>query len=66
MQKKMEQQYQKKTQSQYYRYEKRWQTRAELDHAIRNLNYHMRKTYYDYMKERNLEEFDRMLDGYER
>lgn len=43
-----------------------FQQRGELDRAIRNLNYRMRKTYNDYKLERHQEEFDRMLDGYER
>lgn len=42
-----------------------WQQRGELDRAIRQLNFRMRKTYHDFQKDRNLEEFDRMLDGYE-
>ncbi|MEC1305971.1 MobP2 family relaxase [Lysinibacillus capsici] len=37
-----------------------------LNQALNNLNYRLRKTYHDFKKERNMEEFDRMLDGYER
>lgn len=37
-----------------------------LNQALNNLNYRLRKTYHDFKKERNIEEFDRMLDGYER
>lgn len=44
----------------------KFQQHGELDRTIRNLNYHMRKTYDDYKLERDQEEFDRMLDGYER
>lgn len=43
-----------------------WSSNKNLNYAIMNLNYRMRKTYQDYQKERNLAEFDRMLDGYER
>lgn len=39
---------------------------AELNRALINLNFRMRKTFQDYKKDRNLDEFDRMLDGYER
>lgn len=59
-------QYQNKSNNYRFIYEGRWQSRIRLDRAIRNLNYHMRKTYYDYQKERNLEEFDRMLETHER
>lgn len=58
-------QYQKKSPQRFF-YEKRWQSRSGLDNAIRNLNFRMRKSYHDYQKDKNLEEFDRMLDGYER
>ncbi|MFD1707547.1 MobP2 family relaxase [Siminovitchia sediminis] len=47
-------------------YQKKWQSKCNLDRAIRNLQFHMRKSYHEYQKDRNIEEFDRMLDGYER
>lgn len=43
-----------------------WKQRSSLDSAIRNLQFRLRKTYHEYQKDRNLEEFDRTLDGYER
>ncbi|WP_107942668.1 MobP2 family relaxase [Metasolibacillus fluoroglycofenilyticus] len=39
---------------------------SDLHRALNQLSYRLRKTYQDYQKDRNLEEFDRMLDGYER
>lgn len=60
------QSYQKKPFNNRFIYENRWQSRSGLDNAIRNLTYRMRKSYHDYQKDKNLEEFDRMLDGYER
>ncbi|KYG92000.1 hypothetical protein A0U40_03415 [[Bacillus] sp. KCTC 13219] len=44
----------------------RFERAASLNYALNNLNYRLRKTFHDYQKERNVEEFDRMLDGYER
>lgn len=38
---------------------------STLNYALNNLKYRLRKTYHDYQRERNLAEFDRMLDGYE-
>ncbi|MEG0475979.1 MAG: MobP2 family relaxase [Carnobacterium sp.] len=39
---------------------------GDLNRALNNLNYRMRKTHEEYQKDRNLAEFDRMLDGYDR
>lgn len=39
---------------------------STLNYALNNLNYRLRKTFHDYQRERNLEEFDRMLDRYDR
>ncbi|QNK89103.1 hypothetical protein H7992_05100 [Sporosarcina sp. resist] len=39
---------------------------GEVNSALQNLNYRLRKTYHDFQKDKNLEEFDRMLDEYER
>lgn len=36
-----------------------------LNRSINELNYRLRKTYEEYETERNIEEFDRMLDGYD-
>ncbi|MFY2307155.1 MobP2 family relaxase [Lysinibacillus fusiformis] len=47
-------------------YQKNLQVSKRLNHALNNLNYRLRKTYHDFKKERNLDEFDRMLDGYDR
>ncbi|MBS4203654.1 MobP2 family relaxase [Lederbergia citrea] len=55
---------QKKSYQRYYR--KKWQSKCNLDRAIRNLQFHMRKSYHEYQKDRNYEEFDRTLDGHER
>lgn len=46
-------------------YRQNLQASRELNQALNNLNYRLRKTYHDFRKERNMEEFDRMLDGYE-
>ncbi len=53
----------KKYQASMYR--QNLQASRELNRALNNLNYRLRKTYHDFRKERNMEEFDRMLDGYE-
>lgn len=42
-----------------------WKQKGDLVRAINHLNYRLRKTFHDYKKEKNLEEFDRMLEGYE-
>lgn len=47
-------------------YRQNLQVSKRLNHALNNLNYRLRKTYHDFKKERNLDEFDRMLDGYDR
>ncbi|GLY11964.1 MobP2 family relaxase [Pseudobacillus badius] len=44
----------------------KWRRSQSLDSAIRNLQFRLRKSFHDYQKDRNVEEFDRMLDGYER
>ena len=44
----------------------KWKRKGELFQAMRHLNFRLRKTFHDYRKERNIEEFDRMLEGYER
>ncbi|MEC1177253.1 MobP2 family relaxase [Metasolibacillus meyeri] len=44
----------------------RFERASDLHRALNQLNYRLRKTYQDYQKDRNIEEFDRMLDGYER
>lgn len=54
----------KKSHQSYYR--KKWQAKGNLNRAIQNLQFHMRKSYHEYQRDRNFEEFDRMLDGYER
>ncbi|WP_229386600.1 hypothetical protein [Lysinibacillus sphaericus] len=46
-------------------YRQNLQASRELNRALNNLSYRLRKTYHDFRKERNMEEFDRMLDGYE-
>lgn len=48
------------------KYFHKWQRKGELDHAIRNLQYRLKKTYADYQKEQNQAEFDRMLEENER
>lgn len=47
-------------------YRQNLQASKGLNHALNNLNYRLRKTYHDFKKERNMEEFDCMLDGYDR
>lgn len=42
-----------------------WRQKGDLVRAMNHLNYRLRKTFHDYKKERNLDEFDRMLEGYE-
>ncbi|MFG3432790.1 MobP2 family relaxase [Lysinibacillus fusiformis] len=47
-------------------YRQNLQVSKRLNHALNNLNFRLRKTYHDFKKERNLDEFDHMLDGYDR
>ncbi len=47
-------------------YRQNLQVSKRLNHALNNLNFRLRKTYHDFKKERNLDEFDRLLDGYDR
>src|SRR5699024_4653500 len=43
-----------------------WQNRsAGMHFAIIKMNYALKKKHHDYERERNIEEFDRMMDGYE-
>lgn len=42
-----------------------WKQKGDLVRAINHLKNRLRKTFHDYKKEKNLEEFDRMLEGYE-
>lgn len=56
----------KKKYSGIFRQQNHIRASSELNQALNNLNYRLRKTYHDYKKDRNIEEFDRMLDGNER
>lgn len=43
----------------------RYRARSELYFAIMHMKYAMRKTFHEYQKDRNISEYDRMMDGYE-
>ncbi|MCT6922826.1 MobP2 family relaxase [Metasolibacillus sp.] len=47
-------------------FKQRYEKASTLNYAINNLSYRLRKTFHDYQRDRNIEEFDRMLDGYDR
>lgn len=42
-----------------------WKKSGELYFAVMRLNYALKKKHHDYERERNIEEFDRMMEGYE-
>lgn len=47
------------------RFRQNWIRHGELDRSIRQLHYQLKKGMNDYQKNRNLDEFDRMLEGRE-
>lgn len=49
----------------YYRNFKRNDVLRQLGSAMFHLNRAMRKSFHEHQKDRNIQEFDRMLDGYE-
>lgn len=49
----------------YYRNFKRNDVSRQLGSAMFHLNRAMRKSFHEHQKDRNIQEFDRMLDGYE-
>jgi hypothetical protein len=46
-------------------YQQNWRRQGELDRSIRQLHFRLRKGFDDYQKNKNIEEFDRMLEGRE-
>ncbi|WP_077299146.1 hypothetical protein [Virgibacillus pantothenticus] len=39
-----------------------WQRGLNINYSLMRLNKSLQKTYYDYKSERNIEEFDRMME----
>lgn len=46
-------------------FQKNWKQQGELDRSIRQLHFQLRKGFHEYQKEKNIAEFDRMLEGRE-
>lgn len=44
---------------------KNWSAGREIHFAVMRLRYAMKKSYHEHQKDRNIDEYDRMLDGYE-
>lgn len=48
-----------------HRYQQ-WKKNSGVHFALLRLNYTLRKSHHEYEKDRNIQEFDQMMDGYER